>query len=84
VHFAAAVKGALLIAQGARDPNVTPANVAAMRAALDAAGIAYDTLVVDDVANHQNPTDPPSPSPPRSAPGYSEWGRSPEYSFPWK
>lgn len=48
VHAAAAVRGALLIVQGARDPNVTPANVAAMRAALDAAGIAYETLVFED------------------------------------
>lgn len=48
VHAAAAVRGALLIVQGARDPNVTPANVAAMRAALDAAGIACETLVFDD------------------------------------
>jgi dipeptidyl aminopeptidase/acylaminoacyl peptidase len=38
----------LLIVQGARDPNVTPANVAAMRAALDAAGIAYDVVEFAD------------------------------------
>jgi dipeptidyl aminopeptidase/acylaminoacyl peptidase len=48
VHFVADIVGALLIVQGARDPNVTPANVAAIRGALDAAGIRHDILVFDD------------------------------------
>jgi dipeptidyl aminopeptidase/acylaminoacyl peptidase len=48
VNFADRVRGALLIVQGARDPNVTPANVAAMRAALDTAGIVYDVLEFAD------------------------------------
>jgi dipeptidyl aminopeptidase/acylaminoacyl peptidase len=48
VHFVADIKGALLIVQGARDPNVTPANVREVRAALDAAGVSHDVLVFDD------------------------------------
>ena len=48
IHFVGNIKGALLIVQGARDPNVTPENVAAVRAALDAAKIKYDTLIFDD------------------------------------
>jgi dipeptidyl aminopeptidase/acylaminoacyl peptidase len=48
IHFVANIKGALLIVQGARDPNVTPKNVNSVRAALDAAKIRYDTLVFDD------------------------------------
>jgi dipeptidyl aminopeptidase/acylaminoacyl peptidase len=42
------IRGRLLIVQGARDPNVTPENVAAVRKALDEAGIAYETLVFED------------------------------------
>jgi dipeptidyl aminopeptidase/acylaminoacyl peptidase len=48
IHFVGNIKGALLIVQGARDPNVTPENVSAVRAALDAARIRYETLVFDD------------------------------------
>ena len=48
IHFVGNIKGALLIVQGARDPNVTPENVRAVRAALDAAKVKYDTLVFDD------------------------------------
>jgi dipeptidyl aminopeptidase/acylaminoacyl peptidase len=48
IHFVGNIKGELLIVQGARDPNVTPENVRAVRAALDAAKIKYDTLVFDD------------------------------------
>ncbi|MBM3522576.1 MAG: hypothetical protein FJX57_06435, partial [Alphaproteobacteria bacterium] len=48
VHFVAAIKGALLIVQGERDPNVTPANVREVRAALDAAGIAHEMLAFAD------------------------------------
>jgi dienelactone hydrolase len=48
IHFVANIKGALLIVQGTRDPNVTPENVSAVRAALDAAKIRYETLVFED------------------------------------
>ncbi len=48
IHYVGNIKGALLIVQGARDPNVTPENVAAIRAALDAAKVRYDTLIFDD------------------------------------
>ncbi|MBL8699175.1 MAG: S9 family peptidase [Alphaproteobacteria bacterium] len=48
VHFVANIKGALLIVQGERDPNVTPANVREVRAALDAAGIAHEMLAFAD------------------------------------
>jgi dipeptidyl aminopeptidase/acylaminoacyl peptidase len=48
IHSVANIKGALLIVQGARDPNVTQENVSAVRAALDAAKIRYETLVFDD------------------------------------
>jgi len=42
------IKGKLLIVQGAHDPNVTPENVRAVRAALERAGIPYELLVFDD------------------------------------
>ena len=48
IHFVERIEGRLLIVQGAHDPNVTPENVRAVRAALDAAGIAYETLIFDD------------------------------------
>lgn len=48
VHFVANIKGALLIVQGERDPNVTPANVREVRTALDAAGIAHEMLAFAD------------------------------------
>jgi dipeptidyl aminopeptidase/acylaminoacyl peptidase len=48
IHFVANIRGRLLIVQGARDPNVTPANVAAVRQALDAAGVPYELLVFPD------------------------------------
>jgi dipeptidyl aminopeptidase/acylaminoacyl peptidase len=48
IHFVANITGELLIVQGARDPNVTPENVRAVRAALDAAKVKYGTLVFDD------------------------------------
>jgi dipeptidyl aminopeptidase/acylaminoacyl peptidase len=38
----------LLIVQGMQDPNVTPENVRAVRAALDAAGIPYGVLAFED------------------------------------
>ncbi len=48
IHAVGQIGGALLIVQGARDPNVTPENVRAVRTALDAAGIPYDTLEFAD------------------------------------
>lgn len=48
IHFVARIVGRLLIVQGARDPNVTPENVTAMRAALDRAGVSYEALVFED------------------------------------
>ncbi len=47
IHFVGNIKGRLLIVQGMRDPNVTPENVRAVRAALDAAH-EYDPLAFDD------------------------------------
>jgi dipeptidyl aminopeptidase/acylaminoacyl peptidase len=48
INFVGDIRGRLLIVQGARDPNVTPENVAAVTRALDEAGIAYETLVFED------------------------------------
>jgi dipeptidyl aminopeptidase/acylaminoacyl peptidase len=48
LHFVANIQGRLLIVQGERDPNVTPQNVAAVRLALDAAGIPYELLTFAD------------------------------------
>ncbi len=48
IHFVSAIKGRLLIVQGMRDPNVTPENVRAVRAALDAARVPHDLLAFDD------------------------------------
>ncbi len=48
INFVQNIKGKLLIVQGARDPNVTPENVRAVRAALERAGIPYEMLVFDD------------------------------------
>jgi dipeptidyl aminopeptidase/acylaminoacyl peptidase len=48
IHFVENIKGRLLIVQGANDPNVTPQNVADVRARLDGAGIPYDVLIFDD------------------------------------
>lgn len=48
INFVDRIRGRLLIVQGARDPNVTPENMRAVRAALDRAGIAYDVLVFED------------------------------------
>ncbi len=48
VHFVANIKGRLLIIQGDRDPNVTPANVREVCAALDKAGVRYETLAFAD------------------------------------
>lgn len=48
IHFVEQIEGALLIVQGARDPNVSPENVRVVRAALDRAGIAYEMLSFED------------------------------------
>jgi dipeptidyl aminopeptidase/acylaminoacyl peptidase len=40
--------GKILIVQGARDPNVTPANVEEVEAALHKAEVEYETLIFDD------------------------------------
>jgi dipeptidyl aminopeptidase/acylaminoacyl peptidase len=48
IHFVGNIRGRLLIVQGLQDPNVTPENVRAVRAALDAAGIPYDVLAFED------------------------------------
>jgi dipeptidyl aminopeptidase/acylaminoacyl peptidase len=48
IHFVDQIRGKLLIVQGGQDPNVTPENVRAVRAALDTAAIPYDLLVFPD------------------------------------
>ena len=48
INFVGDIRGALLIVQGARDPNVTPENVRAVRSALDHAGVGYDLLEFAD------------------------------------
>jgi len=42
------IQGALLIVQGAQDPNVTPENVRAVRGALDGAGVRCELLEFED------------------------------------
>jgi dipeptidyl aminopeptidase/acylaminoacyl peptidase len=42
------VKGRLLIVQGLQDPNVTPENVRAVTAALQAKGVEYELLAFED------------------------------------
>jgi dipeptidyl aminopeptidase/acylaminoacyl peptidase len=48
IHFVDRIKGRLLIVQGANDPNVTPENVRVVEAALERAGVPYETLVFPD------------------------------------
>jgi dipeptidyl aminopeptidase/acylaminoacyl peptidase len=48
IHFVDRIKGRLLIVQGLNDPNVTPENLHAVEAALQRAGIRYETLVFAD------------------------------------
>lgn len=48
IHYVANIKGHLLIAQGLRDPNVTPANVREVTQALQKAGVPFDLLAFDD------------------------------------
>jgi len=48
IHYVDQIRGRLLIVQGMQDPNVTPENVATVRAALDEAGIEYEFLAFRD------------------------------------
>lgn len=48
INFVDRIEGRLLIVQGANDPNVTPENLRVVEAALQRAGIAYETLVFAD------------------------------------
>jgi dipeptidyl aminopeptidase/acylaminoacyl peptidase len=48
VHFVDNIRGRLLIVQGLRDPNVTPANMHVVCRALDAAGKPYELLTFED------------------------------------
>ncbi len=48
INFVENIKGNLLIVQGARDPNVTPANVEQVERKLKEAKIQYEKLVFED------------------------------------
>jgi dipeptidyl aminopeptidase/acylaminoacyl peptidase len=48
INFVDKIQGRLLIVQGLQDPNVTPENVRAVRAALARAGVEYDLLAFED------------------------------------
>lgn len=48
IHFVDRIQGRVLVVQGLNDPNVTPANLRAVEAAMDAAGVAYQTLTFAD------------------------------------
>ena len=48
INFVANISGALLIVQGAQDPNVTPENVHNVVQQLEAHHIAYDLLIFED------------------------------------
>jgi dipeptidyl aminopeptidase/acylaminoacyl peptidase len=48
IHYVENIRGRLLIVQGLRDPNVTPANMRVVCRALDAAGKPYDLLTFED------------------------------------
>jgi dipeptidyl aminopeptidase/acylaminoacyl peptidase len=48
INFVGNIRGELLIVQGMQDPNVTPENLAAVRKALDRAGVRYEVLAFDD------------------------------------
>jgi dipeptidyl aminopeptidase/acylaminoacyl peptidase len=48
INFVSNIRGRLLIVQGLQDPNVTPENVRAVTAALQAAGVEYELLAFDD------------------------------------
>ena len=48
INFVSNIKGKLLIVQGARDPNVSPENVAVVKKALAAHGIPFEELIFED------------------------------------
>ncbi|TFF92974.1 S9 family peptidase, partial [Candidatus Thorarchaeota archaeon] len=48
INFVQNIKGALLIVQGLRDPNVTKANVAEVEKRLEQHAIPYEKLIFDD------------------------------------
>lgn len=48
INFVENIKGKLLIVQGARDPNVTPANVEEVRKKLDKNNIEYEEYMFED------------------------------------
>lgn len=48
IHFVKNIEGALLIVQGAKDPNVTMDNVRVVTETLDEAKIPYETLIFED------------------------------------
>jgi dienelactone hydrolase len=48
IHFVRHIRGRLLIVQGLRDPNVTPANVIAVEAALRQANVPFELLTFAD------------------------------------
>jgi dipeptidyl aminopeptidase/acylaminoacyl peptidase len=48
INFVQAIRGKLLIVQGALDPNVSPENVHQVRQRLDAGNIPYEVLVFND------------------------------------
>jgi len=48
IHFIEHIHGALLIVQGAQDPNVTPKNVDDVVIALKKANVSYDELIFED------------------------------------
>lgn len=48
LHHFDRIRGRLLLVHGLRDPNVSPANLAAAQAALEAAGVPYELLTFAD------------------------------------
>jgi dipeptidyl aminopeptidase/acylaminoacyl peptidase len=48
INFIKNIKGAVLVVQGANDPNVTPANLEAIEIALNENNIAFEQLIFDD------------------------------------
>ncbi|HEX2180701.1 MAG TPA: prolyl oligopeptidase family serine peptidase, partial [Rubrobacteraceae bacterium] len=48
INYVQNIRGKLLIVQGLRDPNVTPANVDAVTQALDERDIPYELLTFED------------------------------------
>ncbi len=48
IHFIGNIRGSVLIVQGMQDPNVTPENLRTVVAALEKAGVPYETLIFED------------------------------------